>query len=211
MTAEFPHRFIPGAMASAPTILALPGTGGDENDLVPLARMIDGDAAILSVRGRVSEGGKARFFRRLADGVFDLDDLRAQTEALRAFLDAAAVHYHFNRERVVVLGYSNGANMAASLLLTPPASLAGAVLLRPLLPFEPATPPVLNGLPIAISAGTHDAVVPPDRTRQLADVLQQAGAKVTMLWQESGHALSPSELEQVAAWWRTAFSHLELP
>jgi predicted esterase len=205
MTVEFTHRFIPGAMASAPTIVALHGTGGDENELVPLARMIDGDAAILSLRGRVNEHGQARFFRRVSEGVFDLDDLRAQTEALRVFISEAADHYRFSRTRIVALGYSNGANLTASLLLTDPNALAGAVLLRPLLPFEPPSPAVLTGLPIVISSGRHDPIVAPDSARRLADVLQQGGAKVTMLWQETGHALSPNELEQVATWWRATF------
>jgi predicted esterase len=205
MTVDFAHRFIPGALASAPTIVALHGTGGDENELVPLARMIDGDAAILSVRGRVDENGKARFFRRISEGVFDLEDLRAQTDALRVFIAEAAAHYRISRSRIVALGYSNGANIAASLLLTDPKGLAGAVLLRPLLPFEPSAPPALTGVPIAISAGRHDSVVSADQTRRLATVLEQGGAKVTMLWQDMGHALSPGELEQVAAWWRATF------
>jgi predicted esterase len=206
MTGEFVHRFVPGALATAPTILALHGTGGDQNDLVPLARMIDGDAAILSPRGRVTEQGMPRFFRRLSEGVFDQDDLRAQTLALAEFLDAAAAHYHFDRSRVVALGYSNGANIAASLILTIPHVLMGAVLLRPMLPFEPSTPPSLDGLPVLISAGRNDPIVPRTSTERLAEVLTHAGARVTALWQDSGHALSPRELEDVGAWWSRTFT-----
>ena len=205
MTAEFTHRFVPGAMASAPTILALHGTGGDEHDLVPLARMIDGDSAILSLRGRVLEDGKPRFFRRLAEGVFDQEDLRQQTIALGQFIDEAAARYHFNRARVVALGYTNGANIAASLLLTEPNALAGAILLRPMVPFEPTSPPALNGIPILISAGRKDPIVPSTNTERLAALLQTSGASVTLLWQETGHALSPIELEQVTDWWRKTF------
>jgi phospholipase/carboxylesterase len=205
MTAEFPHRFVPGAMASAPTILALHGTGGDEHDLVPLARMIDGDSAILSPRGRVLEDGKPRFFRRLSEGVFDQEDLRQQTIALGQFLGEAAARYHFDRARVVALGYSNGANIAASLLLTEPNAMAGAILLRPMVPFEPTSPPSLNGIPILISAGRKDPIVPSANTERLAALLQASGASVTILWQETGHALSPRELEQVTEWWRKTF------
>jgi phospholipase/carboxylesterase len=205
MTAEYTHRFVPGAMASAPTILALHGTGGDEHDLVPLARMIDGDSAILSPRGRVLEDGKPRFFRRLSEGVFDQEDLRQQTIALGQFLGEAAAHYHFDRARVVALGYSNGANIAASLLLTEPNAMAGAILLRPMVPFEPTSPPSLNGIPILISAGRKDPIVPSANTERLGALFQAAGASVTILWQETGHALSPSELEQVTEWWRKTF------
>jgi predicted esterase len=204
-TADFVHRFVPGAMASAPTILALHGTGGDENDLVPLARMVDGDSAILSARGRVLENGRPRFFRRLSEGVFDEDDLRAQTLALGRFLDGAATHYHFDRGRVVALGYSNGANIAASLLLTVPDALAGAILLRPVLPFDPPAVPALTGIPVLISAGSNDPVVSKDQTNGIADLLRASRAKVTMIWQETGHALSPNELEQVSQWWRQTF------
>jgi predicted esterase len=205
MTAEFTHRFVPGAMASAPTILALHGTGGDEHDLVPLARMIDGDSAILSPRGRVLEDGNPRFFRRRSEGVFDQDDLRQQTVALGEFIGEAAARYHFNRARVVALGYSNGANIAASLLLTEPNALAGAILLRPMVPFEPTSPPSLTGIPILISAGRKDPIVPSANSERLAALLQKSGASVTVVWQETGHALSPSELEQVAEWWRKTF------
>lgn len=205
MTSDFVHRFIPGALASAPTIFALHGTGADENDLVPLARMIDGDSAILSPRGRVLENGMPRFFRRIAEGVFDQEDLRLQTSALGDFLDAAASEYHFRRDRVVALGYSNGANIAASLLLTRPGALSGAILLRPMVPFEPAPLPDLRGMPILISAGKRDPIVPRPLTERLASILNDAGAEVSTLWQETGHALSPGELEQVAAWWRRMF------
>ncbi len=204
-TAEFIHRFIPGALVSAPTIIALHGTGGDENDLVPLARMVDGDSAILSLRGRASEGGKPRFFRRISDGVFDLEDLRVQTLALARFIDAAALHYRFNRARTVALAYSNGANIAASLMLSVPDALAGAILLRPMLPFEPLSPPPLKGTPILVSAGRNDPLVPTPLTEKLTDAFREQGARVTILWQDTRHALSPNELEQVTMWWRRTF------
>jgi phospholipase/carboxylesterase len=207
-TPEFDHRFIPGALSSAPTILALHGTGGDENDLVPLARMVDGDAAILSPRGRVLENGMPRFFRRISEQVFDPDDLREQTAALARFIDDAAARYRFDRTRVVTLGYSNGANIAANMLLTlPNPVMMGAILLRPMIPTEPASPPAeLNALPVLISLGKRDPVVPRALSDRLVEVLNQAGAEVTQLWQDTGHALSPSELEEVAAWFRRTFA-----
>ena len=207
-TPEFDHRFIPGALSSAPTILALHGTGGDENDLVPLARMVDGDAAILSPRGRVVENGMPRFFRRISERVFDPDDLREQTAALARFIDDAAARYRFDRTRVVALGYSNGANIAANMLLTlPNPVMMGAILLRPMIPTEPASPPTaLKALPVLISLGKRDPVVPRALSDRLVEVLNQAGAEVTQLWQDTGHALSPNELEEVAAWFRRTFA-----
>jgi phospholipase/carboxylesterase len=206
---EFHHRFIPGALSSAPTILALHGTGGDENDLVPLARMIDGDAAILSPRGRVLENGLPRYFRRISEGVFDADDLREQTAALSRFIDMAASRYRFDRNRVAALGYSNGANIAANMLLTVPGPFIAAMLLRPMIPFEPELPvPALSGLPVLMSAGRRDPTVPRGRSERLQQVLTEAGAAVTMLWRESGHLLSPGELEDVAEWWRRTVAGL---
>ena len=206
MIGSFVHRFVPGAMASAPTILTLHGTAGDEDELVPLARMIDGDSAILSPRGRVLEHGKPRFFRRLAEGVFDQDDLREQTRTLADFIGAAAAHYRIDPTRIVAFGYSNGANIAASLLLTTPGVLAGAILLRPVVPFEPPSLPALHGIPILISAGRNDPIVARPLTERLAELLHESGATVTTLWQETGHALSPNELEEVTEWWRRTFT-----
>jgi predicted esterase len=200
MRTEFIHRFVPAASLTAPTILALHGTGGDENDLIPLARMLSADSAILSPRGRVLENGMPRFFRRLAEGVFDQEDLRARTEELAAFVADAAAHYHFDPARVVALGYSNGANVAASLLLSRPHVLAGAVLLRPMVPFEPERPPALQGRRILLSAGRLDPIVPQASTNRLAELLKAGGADVTLTWHETGHALLPREMEQAARW-----------
>ena len=203
MTDHFIHRFEPGAKP-APAIVALHGTGGDENDLVPLARAIDPDAAILSPRGRVLENGMPRFFRRLAEGVFDLDDLRTQTAALARFIEDAAARHRLVPSGIVALGYSNGANIAASILLSHPHVLAGAVLLRPMVPFEPAHLPELSNKPILISAGRRDPIIQPALAERLAQLLEQSGARVTTLWQPGGHALAPGELEQVADWWKHA-------
>lgn len=205
MIPDFRHRFVPGASLSAPTLLALHGTGGDENDLVPLARMVSADSAVLSPRGRVLEHGMPRFFRRLAEGVFDLPDLRVRTDELADFLASAAKQYGFDPSRIVALGYSNGANIAASLLLARPGTLAGAILLRPMVPFEPATLPPLAGTKVLISAGRQDPIVPPAHPERLGELLRRAGADVTISWFDAGHALLPREMEGATRWFSGRF------
>jgi phospholipase/carboxylesterase len=153
----------------------------------------------------VLENGRPRFVRRLSARVFDQEDLRAQTQALAAFLNDAAARYHFDRSRVVALGYSNGANIAASLLLTERDVLAGAILLRPMVPLERVGTPAVAGLPILISAGRADPIVPAAEPERLAAILRAGEAAVSLLWQDTGHALSPIELEQVAEWWLRTF------
>jgi predicted esterase len=203
MTHAFIHRFEPGD-ASRPVLLALHGTGGTEDDLVPLARAIDQRAAVLSPRGQVLEQGLPRFFRRLAEGVFDLEDLHARTRELAEFVDSAAGRYGFDRAKVVAVGYSNGANIAASLLLSRRAALAGAVLLRPMVPFEPEEVPRQDGTPVLISASRQDPIVPPPLTERLGDLLTAGGAAVTTRWYATGHALSPQEIRDAAEWYRNA-------
>lgn len=191
---------MPPALPDAPTILALHGTGGDENDLIPLGRMVSPDAAILSPRGNVLENGMPRFFKRLAEGVFDLEDLKARTADLARFVAAAAAKYKFDPSRVVALGYSNGANIAASLMLSNPGVLKGGILLRAMLPFEPDRLPVLQGTSVLLSAGRQDPMIPQASTSRLAALLKQAGADVTLSWYDAGHALVPREMEQATRW-----------
>jgi predicted esterase len=204
MTHDFIHRFEPGDPAR-PVLLALHGTGGNEDDLIPLARAVDARAAVLSPRGKALEQGMPRFFRRLAEGVFDQEDLRVRTRELAGFLDAAAERYGFERARVVAVGYSNGANIAASLLLSAPRPFAGAVLLRPMVPFEPGEVPVLGGTKILVSASRQDPIVPPPLTERLADLLSEGGAEVTTRWYPTGHGLSPQEIRDAAAWYQERF------
>jgi phospholipase/carboxylesterase/glyoxalase family protein len=199
------HRFIPGERPNGPVLLALHGTGGDENDLVALARLVDPTAAILSPRGTVLESGMPRFFRRIAEGVFDEADLRRRTGTLADFVEAAAVRYGFERERLMALGYSNGANIAASLLLLRPEALgAGAMLLRAMLPLEPGPKDpageTLTGRAVWIGAGRSDPYARPDAVRRLADVLKQRGAEVTVAWSEGGHAIEAAEIESGRRW-----------
>ena len=194
------HRFEPGTSRDAPTVLALHGTGGNEDDLVPLARRVAPGAAILSPRGPVLEHGMPRFFRRLDIGVFDLEDLAQRTQELAAFIRSSSATYGFDPARVYALGYSNGANIAASLLLTDGGLLAGAALLRAMLPFEPKTLPELAGKPIMMAAGRRDHYMTPEQAESLADLLRRAGGRVELVWNPGGHDLAAEELTTVTAW-----------
>jgi predicted esterase len=197
----FIHQFLPSAdPAASPTLLLLHGTGGDENDLLGLGRALDGGASLLSPRGKVLEGGMPRFFRRLAEGVFDLDDLTQRTHELADFVADAAARYGFDRQRVVAVGFSNGANIAASLLLLRPETLAAAALFRPMVPLVPATLPDLSRVPVFIGAGRQDPIVPPAETERLAALLRQANAPVTLHWEANGHGLMQGDLVAAQEW-----------
>lgn len=195
------HRFVPGANKSAPTLLLLHGTGGNENDLLELGSMLAPGAALLSPRGNVLEGDMPRFFRRLAEGVFDLEDLVHRSAELAGFVKAAADLYGFDPSRVIAVGYSNGANIAAGVLLLHPGVLAGAILFRAMVPLVPDKLPDLAGVPVLLMEGRFDAIVPQKEAQALADLLQSAGADVTLSWQEAGHGLrGRAEVEEAQAW-----------
>lgn len=197
----FVHRWEPAPEdAGGATLLVLHGTGGNENDLVPLARELIPGAAILSPRGKVLERGMPRFFRRLAEGVFDLEDLARRTDELARFVDDAAVAYGFDRARVIALGFSNGANIAASMLLRLGAVLHGGLLLSPMLPFEPEQRPDLSGVSVFIGAGMADTIIPPMQARRLVDILRGAGANVTDHWHPGGHTITHEELRAARSW-----------
>lgn len=198
----FAHRFFPATESEAPTLLLLHGTGGDENDLLDLGRELAPGAALLSPRGKVLERGMPRFFRRLAEGVFDLEDLRFRTQELADFVEAASKAYGFDAKRVVAAGYSNGANIAASLLLLRPGALSAAVLFRPMVPLVPEVLPNLSGVPVFLAAGRHDPIVPAPETERLAAMLRQAGADVTVAWQDAHHALSQRDVDAAVEWLR---------
>ncbi len=197
---DFVHRFVPAEEPGAPTLLLLHGTGGNEDDLLPLGRMIDDRAALLSPRGKVLEHGMPRFFRRLAEGVFDHEDLVNRTHELAGFIKQATGEYDLNPGRLYAMGFSNGANIAASLLLLHPGLLAGAVLLRAMTPFEPETPPDLSGKPVYLAAGRSDQIVPPEDTERLAELLREAGAEVRLDWQPGGHGIGRAEVEAAQSW-----------
>jgi predicted esterase/catechol 2,3-dioxygenase-like lactoylglutathione lyase family enzyme len=198
----FEHRFVPAQAADAPTLLLLHGTGGDEHDLIDLGRALYPGAALLSPRGQVLENGMPRFFRRLAEGVFDQDDLRRRTSDLAGFIAAASEEHGFDPRRAIAVGYSNGANIAASLLLLYPDVLAGAVLFHAMVPLVPEQLPSLAGVPVFIGAGRHDSLIPPRQTERLAELLRQAGADVTLHWEPGSHALNREEVQAATAWLR---------
>ena len=194
----FIHRFVPAEAPGKTPLLLLHGTGGNENDLIPLGLQLAPGAALLSPRGKVLENGMPRFFRRHGEGVFDLEDLRARTEELAAFLDAARAHYKIDKP--IALGFSNGANIAWSLMLARPDALAGAILLRGMLPFDPPEKPALNGKPVLIINGSMDPIVPPEVHRKLADTLRGFGADVRYEVLPASHQLTRQDLAIVTGW-----------
>ena len=200
----FVHRYVPpssdGEVAGSTTLLMLHGTGGDEDDLLPLGRALLPGAGLLSPRGKVLENGAPRFFRRLAEGVFDQEDLARRTDELARFISAAVTSYQLDASGVVAVGFSNGANIAASMLMRTPGVLRGAVLLSPMLPFEPETLLDLGGTAVFIGAGRTDPIAPAAQVERLAEVLRGAGASVTLHWTPGGHGITKDELDAARRW-----------
>lgn len=196
----FVHRFVPASEGSSLTLLLLHGTGGNETDLLPLGTQLAPGAAMLSPLGKVLENGMPRFFRRFAEGVFDLEDLKFRTHELASFVRSASTTYNFDPHNVLAVGYSNGANIAASMLMLHPSLLTGAILLRPMLPLVPDSVPDLSGVQVFIGSGQLDQLVPREETAKLASYLQGARAKVTLHWQPAGHALTRGDIEAACAW-----------
>jgi predicted esterase len=203
---DFVHQFVPSPSGSAITLLLLHGTGGSETDLLNLGRRLSPGAALLSPRGRVLENGMPRFFRRLEEGVFDINDLTEQTHALVRFIESASQSYGFSLDRVVAVGFSNGANIAGSMLILHPEALAGAILMRPMVPFMPDTLPDLSRKPILILAGTRDAIVSMEETQRLEGLLQGAGAEVTLNWAEAAHGITGDEVRLGREWLADKFT-----
>jgi predicted esterase len=200
------HRFIPApGQSEAPVLLLLHGTGGNEDDLLELGAMLYPGAPRLSPRGQVLENGMPRFFRRLAEGVFDQEDLRQRTHELAEFVTAAAQHYDFAGRRIVAVGYSNGANIAASMLLLHPEILAGAELLRAMVPLQPDSSPRLGGVRVLLANGKQDPLIPPENVERLATILRNAGAEVSLQWSTGGHQLDSAEVQAAARWLADAF------
>ena len=191
----FSHRFVPATRPGLPALLLLHGTGGSEDDLLPLGERLLPGAARLSPRGQVLENGMPRFFRRLAEGVFDLDDLRRRTHELADFVEAARTRYDLGPLPPVAVGLSNGANIAAAMLLLRPGTLSGALLIRPMVPLVPDPLPALAGVPVQINAGTADPIVTPAQSEALAELLRRAGAAVTIDWIRGSHGLTPQDLD----------------
>ena len=197
---DFTHVYQPPATAGDPILLLLHGTGGNEHDLVPLAETLMPGAGILSPRGKVLERGMPRFFRRLAEGVFDVEDLKLRTEELADFVTAAAAQHAFSTRDVIAVGFSNGANIAGALLLLRPDVLGTAVLFRAMVPLVPDTLPDIPATPVLISNGKMDPLVSAEETERLAALLRSAGAGVTVAWQNSGHELTDRDVITAREW-----------
>jgi predicted esterase len=203
-TSAFTHRFVPVGR-HGPVLLLLHGTGGNEDDLLGLGRALHPGAALLSPRGKVLENGMPRFFRRLAQGVFDEADLIQRTHELADFVTAAATEYQLHDRKIVAVGYSNGANIAASVLLLRPELLSGAVLLRAMVPLIPEVPPNLTGVPVFLASARKDSFISAENTNRLAALLKNAGANLTLQWNEGGHQLEPDDIEEARKWLRQNF------
>lgn len=195
---EFIHRFEPAAGAGSPPLLLLHGTGGDENDLLGLGKMISPGSALLSPRGRVLEHGMPRFFRRLAEGVFDEDDVRRRARELGEFVAEARKQYGIAAP--VAVGFSNGANIAAALLLLRPEVLSGAILLRAMVPLSDPPSARLDGKPVLLLSGQADPIVPASSSARLAALLSQAGASVSHKILPAGHQLSQADVTLARNW-----------
>jgi predicted esterase len=201
---QFVHQFVP-ATAAGITLLLLHGTGGSEHDLLPMGGALLPGAAMLSPRGRVLENGMPRFFRRFAEGVFDVDDLKFQTNELNDFVNAASERYGITENKVIAVGYSNGANIAASLLLLHPHLLSGAVLFRAMVPFTPNFAPNLRHAHVLLGGGKRDSIVPGVQTEGLAKLLESFGAEVQLYWHEGGHELGQDDLKAAQNWLSQTF------
>ena len=182
------------------TLLLLHGTGGNEDDLIQVGQMISPSASLLSPRGKVLENGMPRFFKRLAEGVFDLEDLKFRTSELADFVKEASSMYGFDLNKTIAVGFSNGANIAASLLLSYPKTLMGAILFRAMVPFIPDSPPNLYDKKVLLSAGVFDPIVSESQTQSLYDILKKSRANVTLKWQQSGHNLTQSDILDAKGW-----------
>ncbi|WP_093044793.1 alpha/beta hydrolase [Thalassobacillus cyri] len=195
------HIFREGKTESKNVLLLLHGTGGNEQDLLPIANMIDPEASVLSVRGNVSENGMPRFFKRLREGVFDEGDLIHRTKELDEFLDEAAEAYGFKRENVIAAGYSNGANIAGSLLFHIKNSLKGALLFHAMVPRRNVELPDLTDKQLFIGAGENDPICPPEETTELKKMFENAGATVEVFWEKYGHQLTEAEVKEARKWY----------
>jgi len=207
---DFIHRFVSpnsNAEESELTILLLHGTGGNEDDLIPLGKELAPNASILSVRGKVLENGMPRFFRRLEEGVFDMEDLKIRTDELAEFIVKSSSAYMFDAESVIAVGYSNGANIAASLLLRRPEVLAGAILFRAMVPFIPTVMPDLSKKSIILLEGLYDPIVSKAEAESLLEIFSKTQSSVTLKWQNSGHNLTQEDIV-AAKKWLVSYSNL---
>jgi predicted esterase len=200
---DFIHRFVPAEHSSSRSVLLLlHGTGGNENDMVPFGRDLDPSAALLSLRGNVLENGMPRFFRRLAEGVFDEEDVVRRANELADFIPAAAAKYEFDPATLTAVGYSNGANIAGAVFLLRPGVIKSAVLLRAMVPLTPAALPDLAATRVMICSGTRDPIIPLENAKRLTAMLRDGGADVTLRLEDAGHQLVFAEIAAAKEWLR---------
>jgi predicted esterase len=195
---DFIYRFIPGT--GNRTLLLLHGTGGNENDLLPLGRAIDPEASLLSPRGKVLENGAPRFFRRLAEGVFDEKDIVARADELANFVSAAAKKHGFDQKTLVAIGYSNGANIASAMMLLDSLKFRAAILFRPMVPLSRPPEATLENCAVLICGGRFDPIATPEQVNALAELLRDRNAEVEVQLQESGHELTNADVEAARDW-----------
>jgi predicted esterase len=199
-TGSFVHVFRPAPEPGSPTtLLLLHGTGGNERDLLPVGELLAPNAAFLSPRGPVLENGAPRFFRRLAEGVFDLPDLVARTDALADFVTDSVRAYRRDPKRVIAVGFSNGANIAAAMMLLRPEVLQGGVLIRAMVPLIPEKPPQSSAR-VQLLSGLQDPIVPVEQPQRLAELLRVAGATVELIWNQAGHSLTSADIRFAQRW-----------
>jgi len=202
----FVHRFLPGSETGPRMmLLLLHGTGGDEEDMLPLGRQLAPYAALLSPRGKVLENGMPRFFRRFSEGVFDEGDVKLRAGELAEFVREASLAYGFHGNSVVGVGYSNGANIAAALHLLHPMVLAGSVLFRPMVPLVPDPLPDLSGVRVFVSSGLRDTVVPRRESERLVNLLRETGATVTVRYADAGHEIGEGDTRPAREWLLSPF------
>jgi predicted esterase len=202
----FVHRFVPSQNGDRRTLLLLHGTGGTEDDLLDIGHALLPAAALLSPRGKVLENGMPRFFRRLAEGVFDIEDLKTRSDELAGFVTAASAAYEIDAKQIFAVGYSNGANIAGGTLLLRPGVLRGVVLFRAMVPLVPEQNPDLSSTRVWLGAGRRDPIVPTENTQRLAQMLQTYGAQVTLRWHAGGHELARDEMEDAGTWLEQNFT-----
>ena len=205
--ADFVHVYQPPADANAPILLLLHGTGGNEQDLLPLAEILAPGAGVLSPRGKVLERGMPRFFRRLAEGVFDIEDLKFRTGELADFLLASAARHGFEVHRLIAVGFSNGANIAGSLLLLRPDALTAGILLRAMVPLVPDPLPSLKATRVLVSNGTQDPLVTAAESERLVKLFRDSGATVDLVWQGAGHQLAQGDVTAARQWLERAYTY----
>lgn len=194
------HRFIPSKdPLNDKTLLLLHGTAGNEESLLPVSEFILPNSSVLSPRGQVLENGMPRFFRRLSEGVFDIEDLKLRTHELAEFIKSSAELCDLNLDKIIAAGYSNGANIASSVMLTFPNLISKAALFHPMIPFVPEPGPDLSGTSILITAGTNDPIVRKEETLELCNMYKKYGARVEIYWHDMGHNLTREELDKTKA------------